>query len=215
MRTIRALCLGSALLWSAHAGAATVSDPTGDFATGYTGAAADLDVTSFSVNYNAVSQIFTLGATFAGVINPTTAGVYIIGVNTGTGPNAPFAGIGAPLVRFNQVLRVNKDGTGVLGTTALPVALAGNGFTVDVALSLLASTGFTPEQYGFNLWPRNGLGTGTFVTDFSPDNGMLSPGVPEPATWAMLTLGFGLVGYTLRRRDPGRVRYAPTGFTAG
>ena len=188
--------------WSAGAQAVTVFDPVGDFAPGYTGAAADLDVTSFSVGYNTATQIFSLGATMAGIINPATVGVYIIGVNTGTGTNAPFAAIGAPNVRFNQTLRVNKDGTALLGTTALTATVVGNLFTVAVPLSLLTSTGFAPEQYGWNLWPRNGTGAGTFVTDFAPDNGLLavSAPVPEPQSWAMLIAGFGLTGAALRRR---------------
>lgn len=33
-------------------------------------------------------------------------------------------------------------------------------------------------------------------------------GVPEPATWAMLMLGFGAVGWSLRRRQRVTVRYA-------
>jgi hypothetical protein len=33
-------------------------------------------------------------------------------------------------------------------------------------------------------------------------------GVPEPATWAMMLMGFGAMGYSLRRRPAARVRYA-------
>ena len=33
-------------------------------------------------------------------------------------------------------------------------------------------------------------------------------GVPEPATWAMMLLGFGAMGAALRRRTHVRVRYA-------
>ena len=28
----------------------------------------------------------------------------------------------------------------------------------------------------------------------------MTAGVPEPATWAMMMMGFGLMGYSLRRR---------------
>ena len=201
---MRAKYLLAALLagcCSVSANATTWIDPIGDFAPGYSGAASDLDVTSFSVSYNAASQLFTLGATMAGVINPSTAGVYIIGVNTGTGVNAPFAAQGAPNVRFNQTIRVNKDGTATIGATPLTATLVGNLFTLTVANSLLTSTGFTPENYGWNLWPRTGVGAGTLITDFAPDNGLISAsGVPEPATWGMLVGGFGLLGAALRRR---------------
>ncbi|WP_235890511.1 PEPxxWA-CTERM sorting domain-containing protein [Sandaracinobacter neustonicus] len=36
----------------------------------------------------------------------------------------------------------------------------------------------------------------------SKDGGTVIPGVPEPATWAMLIAGFGLVGAAARRRRP-------------
>lgn len=196
------LALGFASISAAScAEAATVLDAVGDFAPGYIDAASDLDVTSFSVGYDSTTQDFSLAATMAGLINPATAGVYIIGVNTGTGPNAPFAAIGAPNVRFNQTLRINKDGTALLGSSTLNATIVGNLFTISVPLSLLASTGFTPEQYGWNLWPRNGIGAGTFATDFAPDNAMLAvnAAVPEPRIWTMMILGFGVAGAALRR----------------
>jgi hypothetical protein len=40
-------------------------------------------------------------------------------------------------------------------------------------------------------------GPGTPVTPGNPGN---PPAVPEPASWAMMMLGFGLIGFTLRRR---------------
>ena len=54
----------------------------------------------------------------------------------------------------------------------------------DFRLSLLSSTS------GFDFW--NAAGANPFL----PPTG----GVPEPASWAMMILGFGLVGSTLRRR---------------
>ena len=74
----------------------SISDPTGDFLLSYTGPhQADLDVTSLSVSYNATAMDFLIQSTFAGAIDPTLPGFYVIGVNTGTG-GAPFGAIGAP-----------------------------------------------------------------------------------------------------------------------
>jgi hypothetical protein len=185
--------------------AVTVSDPTGDFLPSFVGPNdADLDVTSFSVTYNAVTSTFTLGAVFAGVIDPLKAGRYVFGVNTGTGINAPFAAIGQPLVRFNQAIIINKDGTGNVGATALPVSditVIGNQLTFRIALALLPTTGFTAEQYGWNLWPRNAVAGNAGISDFAPNNALLAVNpIPEPAAWMMMLVGFGAVGSALRSR---------------
>ena len=75
---------------SAPASAATVLDPVGDFLPSFTGPrSADLDVTSFSVNYNPATMNFMIGAVLAGVIDPTQPGLYITGVNTGTERSGP------------------------------------------------------------------------------------------------------------------------------
>jgi hypothetical protein len=52
------------------------------------------------------------------------------------------------------------------------------------------------------MWPRIvGTGNNSFVSDFAPDAvNMVAGNVPEPATWALMFSGFGLVGATLRRR---------------
>lgn len=194
-----------ALLAPMAANAATVTDAVGDFAPGYDGNAADLDVTSFSVNYDPFTQRFLIGATMAGVIDPATAGLYAIGVNTGTGAIAPFAAQGAPNVRFNQVVVVNKNGTASIGGNALTATIVGNSFSIAVAQSLLPSTGFDVTRYSWNLWPRTGLGAGTVATDFAPDNAMLVGSVPEPGSWAMMIGGFVASGAAMRRR---RVRVA-------
>ena len=191
--------------------ATTVIDAVGDFAPGYTGAAADLDVTSFSVNYNAATQTFSLAATFAGAINTATAGFYIIGVNTGLGASAPFASLGAPNVRFDRTIRINKDGT-TTGANGAAALIAGSGFSLDVSLAALPATvtGFEAARYGFNLWPREptGVGNASILTDFAPNDGLIAA-APEPATWGMLILGFGLAGVSLRRmRRPAMAKRA-------
>jgi hypothetical protein len=185
--------------------AVTVTDPTGDFLPSFVGPNdADLDVTSFSVTYNAATSTFTLGAVFAGVVDPLKAGRYVFGVNTGTGVNAPFAAIGQPLVRFNQAVVINKNGTGNVGATVLPVSdiiVIGNQLTFRIAASLLPSTGFANDQYGWNLWPRNAVAGNAGISDFSPNNALLAVNpIPEPAAWMMMIVGFGAVGGALRSR---------------
>lgn len=44
------------------------------------------------------------------------------------------------------------------------------------------------------------------VNSLELDNVRFSAAVPEPATWAMMILGFGVVGYSLRRRPTMRLR---------
>jgi hypothetical protein len=93
-----------------------------------------------------------------------------------------------------------------VGANSLTTLLTGNQFIVTVPVSLLPSTGATPANYGFNIWPREGaVVTGNSqITDFAPNNALLSVNgliaVPEPASWLMMLLGFGLIGGVMRFR---------------
>jgi hypothetical protein len=196
------LAAGAVLaLAAAPAHAATVTDAVGDFLPTYAGPQDDdLDVISFSVVFDDVVDAFRLTAAMAGDIDPSRAGLYAIGVNTGTGPIAPFANIGAPNVIFNQVIAVQKSGAAAVGANPLTATVLGNVFTIMVPLALLPSTGFAPTDYGFNIWPRVGFGNNNQISDFAPNDGTLSAAVPEPATWALMILGFGFAGGLLRRR---------------
>jgi hypothetical protein len=210
MRTISLALLLLPIIVSSPAIAASVSDPTGDFLPSFTGTPTpDLDVTSFSVSLDTAATSFSLGAVLAGDINPAFPGFYVIGVNTGTGAIKPFSLIGEPNVTFDQVIIVQKNGTATLGANSLTTLLSGNQFIVSVPVSLLPSTGATPANYGFNIWPRFGTTvTGNAqISDFAPNNALLSANgllsaVPEPATWLSMLLGFGLIGGMMRfRRD--------------
>ena len=206
MSKFTTIVLSAALtLGASPALATTVTDPVGDFAPTYTGPLdADLDVTSFTVQYLTGSSTFQLSATFAGLIDTAKLGFYVIGANTGTGTNS-FAAIGLGNVRFNQAIVIQKDGSAAIAGVALPagsVTIAGNGFTALVPLSRLPPTGFVPADYGFNLWPRTavaGITGNAAISDFAPNNATIASS-PEPSTWAMLVLGFGAVGIAMRRR---------------
>ena len=180
----------------------TVSDPVGDFNVPfYVGVQdAGLDVTSFTVSFDGTD--FTLGATMAGDIDPTlVGGLYVIGVDVGGSANpGPFANIGNPNVIFNRVIVLNgQTEVATLSGTTLTADITGDTFTVTVPVSLFGSTPLNPLEYGFNLWPRVGVGNNNQIADFAPDNAVLRL-VPEPATWMTMLLGFGLVGMAMRRR---------------
>ena len=75
-----------------------------------------------------------------------------------------------------------------------------DGFQVDYRYNPDATGGI--GLYGFNLPTAQSEATGpladrTFVFDSA---GALISGVPEPSTWMSMLLGFGLVGFALRRK---------------
>lgn len=209
------LAVAGAIVTFAGAGAAhaanttIISDPTGDFLASFVGSHdADLDVTSFGVSYDPGTTNFTLSATLAGAINPALPGLYVLGINTGTGVIAPFGNIGELNVIFNQVAVIQKTGATTLSGNSLTATISGNAFSLVVPLALLPSTGFAPENYGWNLWPRNGLGNNNQISDFAPENSTLAA-VPEPATWATMLAGFGLLGGVLRRKRTAKTAAHP------
>jgi hypothetical protein len=202
-RVTVAICL---LFACSPAAAAVVSDPTGDFLPTFTGAkSADLDVTNFSVVFDGTN--FLLGATLAGAISAATAANYVIGINTGAGALAPFGDVGEPDVKFDQTIALSgATGVALLGNTSLTDSITGDAFSILVPASLLPSTGSTPQDYGFNLWPQLAAAPGhTNIADFAPQNALLSisggvSAVPEPRAWETMLLGFGLIGGFMRLR---------------
>ena len=201
-----ATLLAISLLGTAHA--ATATDPAGDFLATFAGshASTDLDILSVSATYNPGTDTFVISSTSAGPIGQTPTGIYVWGVNEGTG--APgFAGNDLPGVLFNQVIVLHPDGTGNIGATALPagsITVSGNTLTASISGALLPSKGFAKQDYTWNLWPRDAAFASTgfnAISDFAPDNSnVATTAVPEPASSALMVTGLLLGGLLVRSK---------------
>jgi hypothetical protein len=191
---------------------ATVTDPAGDFLATFTGPHnGDLDV--LSVGALDQGGNVTLTATLNGAIGTTAGEAYVLGINRGGG--LPLLTFGTPSVgagvNFDAVAVLLPGGGSfvdlLLPTAQAPVALSNvtfSGATLRAVIPLadLPSNGFSAAQYLYNLWPRDGLNTSDNgqISDFAPNATSFRASVPEPAAWALMIAGFGLVGATLRRR---------------
>lgn len=163
-----------------------IPDPVGDFLTTYTGPHdPGLDVLTHGVLLQGDRVIFY--SRMAGPIAPTQdiGGLYLIGLDRGQGTPRFLGGtpkIG-PNVLWDSLVIINPNGNGrvnnqVTGVVTLlnpaDISISGNEFTASVPLSLLLS-GATrpPQEWTYNLWPRNGIvvGQNQHVSDLAPDDG--------------------------------------------
>jgi hypothetical protein len=218
MRHLYTLASAFALLTSATAVSAQVSDPAGDLIGTYTGPSnGDLDILSADVAFDGTN--FFLSTTVDGTVGTTVGSLFVWGVDRGSG--APRLTFGSPSVGagilFDAVIVLFPDGT--LRVVTIPLAGAptinqfaggavvnGDTLSATVSAALLGSTGFAPEDYNFSLWSRarvNPLmdGANSEIADFLTSSGALQArAVPKPATWLTMLLGFAVSGMAIRRR---------------
>jgi len=202
-----------ASFWASGASAKT--DPAGDFLGTYEGPLnTDLDFTSAAVRLN--GSAFDLSLTLAGPASGSANVLYVWGIDRGAGTPRLNALPGPDLdanVKWDSVAVLFGNGT--LRVVTFPQAGAptftnfaggavfnGNSVTASVPLALLPSRGFTPDDYRFQLWSRYRTnpaldGSNTEIADFGP---RMTAQVPEPASWAMMILGFAAVGFARRRQ---------------
>lgn len=196
--------------------AATIHDPAGDFLGSYTGQQnSDLDILSASILRSETGV--RLSVAMAGPVGSSANSLIVWGIDRGAG--TARLGMGAPPdvanVLFDAVYVMLPNGTARLVTFAngvptinvLPNSLVidGNGSWGIAPLSLLPSTGFAVADYRYSLWSRQRVnpasdGTNAEIADFLLDGSSARASVPEPAAWAMMVAGFGLVGSAVRSR---------------
>jgi len=128
---------------------------------------------------------------------------------TGSGNGIDCAGT----VIFNFATAVNDlqfDAVGnqnAIGTSFAEADIYENGVLTVSNVQLLVSQGnFLPDHQNFSAYSditevvifnnTDPAGTGYDTISFDP---LSNSGVPEPATWAMMLIGFGVVGFAMRR----------------
>ncbi|WP_308515434.1 FxDxF family PEP-CTERM protein [Sphingomonas flavescens] len=122
------------------------------------------------------------------ILNNTLAGIYSVSTSTSS-PGVTFSG-----GTMTQLLGCAADFTGCT-TGAVFSLLVGTGPVPPAGTTLyLAPTQLAAGNYRLTV-NGTGPGNGSFT-----GNVTIRPAVPEPATWAMMLLGFGATGLMMRRR---------------
>lgn len=114
-------------------------------------------------------------------------------------PGAGEIGIAAISIRTSQGSNVDFTSGVLNGTTPFTIT---NGFVDQAFVSSLIGSGLNSFTLNGTLNAPNGDGTGGFGGDVS-----FTLAVPEPTTWALFIVGFGAIGYGMRRRSS-KVRVA-------
>jgi len=160
---------------------------------------------------------------------PTLAGLGLSAAPTGTATVTTTAGIptftfpitGGTINDSTGAALINHDGSGILFSAGTSTLQIGN-FLIDTAAAQVFGSAVINGSTTLTGVPLFTIGTGTslsltsqaagaFTSVFgAPDLTGVNVGfarvnavtaaVPEPATWGLMLLGFGVVGYGLRRR---------------
>ena len=181
-------------------------------------------------NYQAVLQLNGGAASLTAVkqgdvsdtyASPTNPGNYTVGVAASSNFNNFFAfdisGLTAPVSSAALVLdtaSINStvtfsllDATGKFLSPANPDAALYNALGTGTSFgSFILSSSNSNTLVTFNL---NSAGISALNADIAGGqfalggtlNPVTAPAVPEPGTWAMLLLGFGMMGFAMRRRS--------------
>lgn len=191
MAAVAALSLSSA----AHAATVTINFdavPTGDFVNGFYGGGTSSSGASGP----------NLGVTFARLRTLT-------GFGETSRPNflVNFGEQGQIDTGFAFTALTFNAGFFLPGTVSVFSGPGGTGALLGSLSGVLGNANiFTRQVVAFN-------GLGRSVTIVGPSSSLgfddfsftLAGGVPEPATWVMMSIGFGIIGGALRRRKPPKV----------
>ena len=191
MRIITTLCAAAALGCAAQAGAA-VTVSTGAYSTPIT---YDFDPSGTSkvtggqivtgtnpYNYEAP------GLTSTGYyLSSSPASTAVLSLSDFAAGITSFSFVWGTVDNYNTISFLDRVGNTIASVTG----------------AALGTPALTPQFVTFSFTGTDqGVGSVQFASTsnaFEIDNIAIAP-VPEPATWAMMILGFGVVGFAMRRR---------------
>lgn len=214
-RTIYALCAASTLALATPV-AAQVYDSNGDsnlYTFGGTQPGTSATLTLTLDTFNALTGVYNFSYTLTNTSNTTlnpSGRITAFGFNdstnltptgsTGSGNLLDEILFGANISGGNNEMDIclttnNCSGGGSGGDGVVVGSPVSGTFSLDYpgSLSSLTLSGFTVR---YQSTGANGEGSGI---------GTVTPPIPEPATWAMMLLGFAGIGMTIRRRRSGQV----------
>ena len=203
---------GTALM--VHQPAASTGNPFDLAATnGYWGSSTDYNsmVSKVTVNGSAAAP-YTNGDFLAGdvVIHSSNPGTFDALTINWTASAAGTIDYASSLWYAHSIVSRSNDVSAFLNSAALGTVVVNNSITRTNAITSLSGTGLTVlagDVLAFRFTPTAGQNFGSLAgigltVNFTP---RITGAVPEPASWAMMLLGFGLVGSTMRRRGATRV----------
>jgi hypothetical protein len=128
-------------------------------------------------------------------------------------PNVTVSNLTAGFTAFNTTAGSNVDAppfgsyfTGIDCSTACGPGFGG-GYTGMLSFTLSAANPLTVASLGFDVYNGKNIYFATDLVNSAGNTGNVgavlrtTPSVPEPAIWAMMLIGFGAIGYSLRRRN--------------
>jgi hypothetical protein len=166
-----------------------------DFLQGGTMSSGISPITSASITINGFTQESggaDNGSLYFGIFGDGTTGISVLSQETRFTPTNDFAGTSLAGVRFafSPPLSLTTDFANPIAGT--PLSTLGNSF--QIALNDHAGQ----STHTFAYFNPTSVTIGSEQTSGGP--GTVTGGVPEPASWAMMLAGFGLVGGMMRRR---------------
>jgi PEP-CTERM motif len=178
----------------------------------YSGPAPTFDWDSLTTTPVTTGGSVTTGTdwTFAAQPLGSTGNYYAVGPAPGTFDGSSYSGsidlstflaiqsisfIWGSADTYNTLDILARDGTTVLGTISGGAFNGGIGSTTDPLSNPIVTLAFDPSIQG-NI---GSLRLTSSYNAFEVDNFVIGA-VPEPATWALMLLGFGGIGVAMRRR---------------